>query len=1095
MLRNQMMWHPGLPQIARAVLLGFALLAGTMAARAEERADSFVPGEVLVAFRPEIPAWQREVAVRSLDARVVPRSTALGHEKLALPVDLSVEEAVRRLSADPRVLWAEPNYLQQALDGLSPQDPYLNDEPAPAENQWGVFTTGVYSLWRQVTEGQQCGTVAIVDSGIWNYVTAHPDLAANLLNGANDGFDYVDDDAVPQDAGANAGHGTNVAGVVAAAANQQGIAGIAPCAKFRVIRVLDCGWGGAGCAGSVDDIAAGIRFAADKGSDVINLSLGGWSYSQAQRNAVLYAIEKGCIVVAASGNDTASEIRYPARFPEVIAVGASGRRDQVASFSNWGTNLDVVAPGDSIWTTRGASSYEQVPGTSFAAPFVSGVCALLGHRNPAIKQHEAEAWIRRQGVSIDAEKDGHGRVDYRKLEDWSDSPAHAPGSHRNAFWEWLGAEATHEKGMADPLDDDGKPNAALDGADDGVFPGSASKLPIVPPHLGPSSLLYSLSVGDAAGLRYGAEAAKNLYVDGWADWNSNGTLVPMGSFAENPAGWPDDAEVVESGIAVLDEHILGNPLMLRTRLSYGEPAGTPAGAADFGEVEDDILINMVEDFDVGLHGVNPGVWFAMDGWGIVSDPDPPFFTNHGSWHMAKGAHPPAFACTGAIERLGIMRTPSMDWREYTKAYLSFVYCHSFTPCPPGTPPDHCNVQIIRDGMPVETIVMPVGAGTMVKDLSAHVGSGAVEIHFIVETDWPGLFYVDDVMVWAYDDSSPAAVANLAATRTAGQPVLRLDWTDPEENGPGTPPPSQKTAETYSLRYSASPIGSEEDWLRALPWTPFDLSGGGGFPGPGVPGSPNTGQFQVPSAHQAYHAALRTGDEVVNVSATSNVPLEATLPTLAVTVTAGPPVFAAAPGDTIEIEFLVTNTGNTPEQFKVETSEVRGWDHGFLELEPLTPAIGILLDPNTSAPLTARAVVAGGAQDGEVDSLTVRAVSLSSGGSVTASASQTITVDAPSGASVAEIAAVPSLRLSGPNPFSDDTEIRLVLSRPQPWEARVYDVRGRLVRSLGRGSLEAGAHAIPWDGRDDRGSVVPAGVYSMKVRTQEAGGVLRLVKLR
>ncbi len=204
---------------------------------------------------------------------------------------------------------------------------------------------------------------------------------------------------------------------------------------------------------------------------------------------------------------------------------------------------------------------------------------------------------------------------------------------------------------------------------------------------------------------------------------------------------------------------------------------------------------------------------------------------------------------------------------------------------------------------------------------------------------------------------------------------------------------------------------------------------------------------------------------------------------------------AAPGDTASIEFLVTNTGNTVEQFKLETSDTRGWMHGILELDPLAEAIGILLEPNTSAPFTARVVVAGGTEDGAVDTLTVRAVALSADGGVDATASQTITVDAPSSdAPVLEIAEAPSLRLSGPNPFSDATEFRLVLSRAQAWEARVVDIGGRLVRSLGFGDLDPGAHVISWDGRDDDGSAVPAGVYAIRVRAQEVGGVIRIVKL-
>lgn len=237
-----------------------------------------------------------------------------------------------------------------------------------------------------------CGvTIAIVDSGV---DLDHPDLRAHLV----DGIDLVDGDDRPDDPN---GHGTHVAGIAAATAgNGTGIVGAAPCASIMPVRVLD-----ADGAGNDDVIATGIRFAADHGADVINLSLGESGLAGRLRkggalnDAMRYANSAGAVVVAASGNEGTPRVRNYRPAVPVIVVGAIGPDGTPAEFSNFGDPRTLVAPGAEILSTTpltpttifpdGTEGYETLDGTSMAAPYVSGVAALLvaqGHDPAEVEQ-------------------------------------------------------------------------------------------------------------------------------------------------------------------------------------------------------------------------------------------------------------------------------------------------------------------------------------------------------------------------------------------------------------------------------------------------------------------------------------------------------------------------------------------------------------------------------------------------------------------------------------------------------------------------------------------------------------------------------------
>ncbi|UJR79235.1 S8 family peptidase [Sandaracinus amylolyticus] len=271
-----------------------------------------------------------------------------------------------------------------ATDGerrFTPDDPYYRF-------QWHLDQIGMPEAW---TRARGAGVVvAVIDTGVayrdGDRFLRAPDLARTRFV---EGWDFVDDDAQPDD---EHGHGTHVAGTIAQSThNALGVAGVAPEAAIMPLRVLDRN--GAGGWGA---IAASIRWAADHGANVINMSLGGGMRSRTVERAIEYAHEKGVVVVAAAGNASRSTVEYPARHDHVIAVGAV-RFDRTLSFySSYGRGLDVVAPGGDTRVDQNGDGmpdgvlqntlvgrdprrfdYVAYQGTSMAAPHVAGVAALI----------------------------------------------------------------------------------------------------------------------------------------------------------------------------------------------------------------------------------------------------------------------------------------------------------------------------------------------------------------------------------------------------------------------------------------------------------------------------------------------------------------------------------------------------------------------------------------------------------------------------------------------------------------------------------------------------------------------------------------------
>ena len=260
----------------------------------------------------------------------------------------------------------------------------LDDAVELGGNLWGLDNIEAPEVWadsRNFSGVTGSGAIiAVVDTGV---DLDHPEFEGRITQG----FDFVDNDNIADD---GEGHGTHVAGTIAGENDGKGITGVAPDASIMPIRVLDDeGYG------YTSDIIAGIRWAANNGADVINLSLGGGSFSQAMADAVAYASDMGSVVVMAAGNDGGRSPIYPAAHAEThgIAVGAVDQEKSLAGFSNRSgyTSLDyVTAPGVDIFSSIPNGNYDYYSGTSMAAPHVAGIAALLKSYDKSLTAEEIE---------------------------------------------------------------------------------------------------------------------------------------------------------------------------------------------------------------------------------------------------------------------------------------------------------------------------------------------------------------------------------------------------------------------------------------------------------------------------------------------------------------------------------------------------------------------------------------------------------------------------------------------------------------------------------------------------------------------------------
>lgn len=345
-----------------ALILGLilSLLALSLPALAVDHGDArdFAADRVLVKFK----AGTDDAAKRQIHSRhggsVIGEISQLDIQVVRVPPGKALTK-VKDYKGEAAIEFCEPDFVAYAI-GV-PSDAYFS-------TQWGMTKVQAPEAW-DVTTGQSTIRIAILDTGVDQ---DHEDLSSKIVINKNFTTSSTVDDLY--------GHGTHVAGIAAAGTNNGlGVAGLGYDCVIMNVKVLDDNG-----SGYYSWIASGITWAADNGAKVISMSLGGSSGSSTLQSAVNYAWGKGAVIVAAAGNSGSAAPVYPAYYSNCIAVAATDRNDAKASFSTYGSWVDVAAPGVSIFSTLpnhsnkiGSLNYGSLSGTSMATPHVAGLAGLV----------------------------------------------------------------------------------------------------------------------------------------------------------------------------------------------------------------------------------------------------------------------------------------------------------------------------------------------------------------------------------------------------------------------------------------------------------------------------------------------------------------------------------------------------------------------------------------------------------------------------------------------------------------------------------------------------------------------------------------------
>ncbi|THF79588.1 S8 family serine peptidase [Cohnella fermenti] len=317
--------------------------------------------EYLVTFKEKTDSFN---TLKS--AKIKSREKQKFHKQNTITVELT-ESELENLSKSNDVLYIEPNgSVRTASSNIT------ESQVVP----WGLISIGANLQSDDDNKGQFI-KVAVLDTGIAN----HPDLniqgGISVIEGVNS---YSDDN----------GHGTHVAGIIAAQNNDKGVIGVAPEVELYSVKVL-----GANGTGTYAQVIQGIEWCIDNGINIISMSFSGVSYSEALHQVIKQADEAGILLVAAAGNLGLGEEteRYPALFPEVMSVGATSKANLRANLSSTGQELDIVAPGVDILSTTVNGSYGVMSGTSMAVPHVVGAAAVIWSKNRHLTVEEIKKSI------------------------------------------------------------------------------------------------------------------------------------------------------------------------------------------------------------------------------------------------------------------------------------------------------------------------------------------------------------------------------------------------------------------------------------------------------------------------------------------------------------------------------------------------------------------------------------------------------------------------------------------------------------------------------------------------------------------------------
>ncbi len=331
-------------------------------------------------------------------ASIAHENQTLGYAAVAFEEnadDTAAEQFIESIQQKPGVKYAEFNATYETQ--YTPNDPKFGNQYAPqqvkSDQAWNT------------TLGDSTVTIAVVDTGA-QY--DHPDLSGNFES--DPGYDFVDNDTDPYpDVPQDEYHGTHVSGCAAAVVdNGTGVAGQGNSSLINGRALNENG------SGSTADIADAVEWAADQGADVINMSLGGGGYTTTMKNAVSYAYDNGSLLVCAAGNDGTNSVSYPAAYSECMAISAVDSNENLASFSNYGSEIELAAPGVNVLstTTQTRGSYEKLSGTSMATPVTSGVAGLtLAQWSLTNKELRSHLKNTAEDIGLTASKQGSGQTD------------------------------------------------------------------------------------------------------------------------------------------------------------------------------------------------------------------------------------------------------------------------------------------------------------------------------------------------------------------------------------------------------------------------------------------------------------------------------------------------------------------------------------------------------------------------------------------------------------------------------------------------------------------------------------------------------------
>jgi serine protease len=399
--------------------------------------QKWAAGEIIVKFKAGVSRGEINRINRSQGCTVLSKSERGKFMRLQIPKNKTVGEMVGIYKRNPRVEYAEPNFIASAL--CAPNDPLY-------EYQWHLYNSesggiNIQSAWCNHTGDGV--VVAVLDTGV-----AYEDRGARFRQAPDladtsfvPGYNFVDNTTHPND---DEGHGTHVAGTIAQSTNNSlGVAGVAFHASIMPVKVLDKNG-----SGTYANVAEGIYFATDNGARVINMSLGGTSESETLENALAYAYGKGVTIVCAAGNEYQKDNSpvYPAAYDAYcIAVGAT-RYDETRSFySNTGSYIDITAPGGDLYVDQNNDGYGDgvlqqtfrnnpkdfryyfYQGTSMACPHVAAVAALLisdGITGPNTVRAALESTAKDKGDTGWDEEYGWGIVDANAALNYSATPIH-----------------------------------------------------------------------------------------------------------------------------------------------------------------------------------------------------------------------------------------------------------------------------------------------------------------------------------------------------------------------------------------------------------------------------------------------------------------------------------------------------------------------------------------------------------------------------------------------------------------------------------------------------------------------------------------------